>query len=362
MNETTKIIADSAARLLGDKCTSRIVQAAAEGQWPGELWNAIEETGLTSASVSAESGGAGIGFDDQLAIVRLAGKFALPLPLTETLLAAWALSESGLEVPSGPLSVAPVFRGEFPELRRDGGGWRISGTFNRVPWGGEARHLAVICEVAGRCHVALVPREKYAVEPGKGLSGEPRDRVLLKNVTLEAKAVAPVGVGVDMTAFWNRGALMRLVAMEGALDRILQMTVEYCKNRNQFGRPIGKFQAVQQQLAVLAGNVAAASAASAAAIAAAAKGPATFEIAAAKARICEAATVVSSIAHQLHGAIGFSQEYDLHHLTRRLWVWRDEFGDETQWWAWLGEIVTSTGGDGLWSLLTAEDRHDAVRS
>jgi acyl-CoA dehydrogenase len=361
MNETTNILVDSATRLFGEKCTSRVVQDAAAGKWPAELWSALEDTGLTAATVSADRGGAGSSFEDALTIVRLAGKFALPLPLSETLLGAWMLSESGLDVPAGPISIAPVFHGERPDLR-DEGGWRISGTFECVPWAGDAAHVAVLCEADGRRYVASVPRNNYDVEAGRSLAGEPRDRVVMKDILLGSGFVAPAGPGVDITSFWNRGALMRLVAMEGALDRILQMTVEYCKTRNQFGRPIGKFQAVQQQIAVLAGNVAAASAASAAAIGAAANGTATFEIAAAKARICEAATVVSSIAHQLHGAIGFSQEYDLHLLTRRLWSWRDEFGDETQWWAWLGERVTEIGGDGLWSLLTAEDRGSALRS
>ena len=137
---------------------------------------------------------------------------------------------------------------------------------------------------------------------------------------------------------------------------MLELTVAYAKERVQFGRPIGKFQAVQQQIAVLATHVAASRAAVEAAIDAAARGPAFFEIAAAKARVGEAAGIAAGIAHQVHGAIGFTHEHALHRSTRRLWSWRDEFGAEHEWSAWIGNVAARVGGEGLWSFLTAADK------
>jgi alkylation response protein AidB-like acyl-CoA dehydrogenase len=122
----------------------------------------------------------------------------------------------------------------------------------------------------------------------------------------------------------------------------------------QFGRPIGKFQAIQQQLALLAEEAAAALVAveSAAQCIAEGRSSADFAMAAAKIRAGEAAGRVAEIAHQVHGAIGFTEEHSLHHLTRRLWSWRDEFGDEAYWALSLGRLVAKAGGVGLWPLIT----------
>ncbi|EHN76869.1 acyl-CoA dehydrogenase, partial [Streptomyces coelicoflavus ZG0656] len=104
--------------------------------------------------------------------------------------------------------------------------------------------------------------------------------------------------------------------MAGAHDRVLELTVDHVTTRVQFGRPLAKFQAIQQELAKLAGEVAAASAAAdQAADAYVAGGDITFAVAVARARIGEAASKASAIAHQLHGAIGFTREHVLHRYT-----------------------------------------------
>ncbi|MBA2535474.1 MAG: acyl-CoA/acyl-ACP dehydrogenase [Rubrobacter sp.] len=141
--------------------------------------------------------------------------------------------------------------------------------------------------------------------------------------------------------------------MAGALDRVLELSVGHAGERRQFGRPIGRFQAVQQQLALLAGVVAAAGAAVDAAVAAAGLGDAAFEVAVAKVRTGEAAGKAAAIAHQVHGAIGFTERHPLHQSTRRLWAWRDEFGSEGEWAERLGGIVASCGPENLWPILTA---------
>jgi acyl-CoA dehydrogenase len=121
----------------------------------------------------------------------------------------------------------------------------------------------------------------------------------------------------------------------------------------QFGRPIGKFQAVQHMLALLAGHAAAAGAAADAAIDAGAIRPSEFAVAVAKARIGEAAGKGAEIAHQIHAAMGYTREHNLHFVSRRLWAWRDEFGNETHWQMRLGRLVARQGADALWPMLTA---------
>ena len=136
----------------------------------------------------------------------------------------------------------------------------------------------------------------------------------------------------------------------------MDMAVGYAQERVQFGRPISKFQAVQQNLAVLAGQTAAAVAAANLGIEALGKADAereTFLIAVAKTRVGEAATLACEIAHQVHGAIGFTKEYALQLSTRRMWSWRDEFGSDPEWAARVGSYACANGADGLWEMLTA---------
>jgi acyl-CoA dehydrogenase len=129
--------------------------------------------------------------------------------------------------------------------------------------------------------------------------------------------------------------------------------VRYVTERKQFGRPIGTFQAVQHNLAILAGHVAAAGIAAGHAFRAADRGEATFEIAVAKVRVGEAAGVGAGLAHQAHGAIGFTYEHSLHFVTRRLWSWRAEFGAEAHWAERIGREAIARGPDALWSHVTA---------
>ncbi|MFI5015656.1 MAG: acyl-CoA dehydrogenase family protein, partial [Hyphomicrobiales bacterium] len=136
-------------------------------------------------------------------------------------------------------------------------------------------------------------------------------------------------------------------------SRALALSVQYAQTRVQFGRPIGKFQAIQQNLAVLAGQSAAAMAAADMAAQALDRGLAPLPVGAAKARAGEAASIAAGLAHQAHGAIGFTEEYELHHVTRRLWSWRDEFGNEAEWNAIVGRAALAAGPDGLWPALTA---------
>jgi alkylation response protein AidB-like acyl-CoA dehydrogenase len=163
--------------------------------------------------------------------------------------------------------------------------------------------------------------------------------------------VAPAGAGAA-TAF-RLGALFRAAQMAGALEAALELAVTYANDRVQFGRPIGKFQAIQQQLAIAAEQVAAAGVAVAAAASSIRDGDIEFAAAAAKLRVGEAAGKVCDIVHQVHGAIGFTHEHRLHHLTRRLWSWRDEFGVESQWALDLGRLMIAEGADGLWPFLAA---------
>jgi acyl-CoA dehydrogenase len=134
---------------------------------------------------------------------------------------------------------------------------------------------------------------------------------------------------------------------------VLAWTVQYAGERQQFGRPLGKFQAIQMELAEMAGEVTAVTALTDAAVQAMDRGSDfVLAAAAAKVRAGAAVEVVARLAHQVHGAIGFTQEHKLHHLTRRLWSWRDEAGSELVWSRVLGAGLLADGPDVLWPALT----------
>jgi len=145
----------------------------------------------------------------------------------------------------------------------------------------------------------------------------------------------------------TRGALMRSVQMVGAIAAVRDLAIKYAGDRHQFGQPLVRFQAVQQHLAELAAESAAADAAVAAAIVR----PTLTRIAAAKVVAGRAAGIVARNAHQVHGAIGFTQEYPLYRLTTKLWRWRDEFGSDVEWAVELGRDLA---GRNLWQTVTNE--------
>jgi alkylation response protein AidB-like acyl-CoA dehydrogenase len=208
--------------------------------------------------------------------------------------------------------------------------------------------LAVLARCEGQDWVALVSNACWSVEPGANVAREPRDTLRLNGSVLSAAPAA-----VTPSTLKAAGAAIRTQQIAGALTRLIEITTQYAQDRVQFGRPIGKFQAVQQNLAVLAGQAAAAVAGADIAAEAVADGIRILPIAAGKARAGEAAGVGASIAHQIHGAIGFTFEHSLHFLTRRLWSWRDEFGNDAAWNLLLGRHMAAAGADRLWAEITA---------
>ncbi len=349
---TDTLLAETARRVFSDLCTPDLRELGEEGRFSAAAWAVLAEVGLPLVNTAEARGGVGAGPGEVAEVLRAAGFHALPLPLAEVLLAEAMLSAAGLPPAEAPLTVAPVLPGQRLAARRQGGGWVASGRLDMVPWG---RHLdlVAVAETAEGPLTLVLPRPAD-VAPGMNLANEPRDRLVFRDTP--ARAAGAPGQGLSAAGLRLQGALFRTVQTVGAMERIRDLTVAYAGERQQFGRPIARFQAVQQQVAVLAAQVAACQAAADGAVEAAGAGPAAFEIAAAKAVTGEAAGLVAGIAHQVHGAMGFTHEYPLHLNTRRIWSWREEFGTEADWQAWLGRNVRAVGGDAIWPFLTARDK------
>ncbi|HZH46488.1 MAG TPA: acyl-CoA dehydrogenase family protein [Roseococcus sp.] len=327
MSELRSILSDQLDRLLADQGGTEVLRAVEAGQWPTGLWEACSAQDLPLALVPEAAGGVGLSWGDAAALWQVLGRHGAPVPLGEAMLGGWLLAQAGIEVPGGLLALS------------------LGGA---APFGRHAARL-VLAE-GGRIalHGAALARA------GANVGREPRD---------EMRPGQPIARGLLSNEAGPRAgllglALLRAALIAGALERALALAVEWANTRKQFGRAIGKFQAVQQLLAGMASEVAAVQVAVAhAARAVDARGldAAAFEIGCAKVVAGEAAGQGAAVAHQVFAAIGITEDHELHHFTRRLWSWRDEAGSEARWAAEIGQAALARGGENLWADLTARD-------
>jgi acyl-CoA dehydrogenase len=210
MSDTSdNIIVDTATRIFQDLCEPATINDAEKGMWPKALWDALEDSGLPLAWVPDDLGGAGAAMADGFAVLRVAGRFAAPVPLAETLMAGWLLARAGITVPNGPMTVAPVHADGHIALSADG---KLSGRARRVPFARNAGHIAVLVH-GGEPAVALVATQGLAISQSMSLAGEPQDDVSFDGAVPEA--VRPVDLDQDRLVTF--GAAVRLQQMAGAL-------------------------------------------------------------------------------------------------------------------------------------------------
>ncbi len=342
MNDNLNIgalLAEQVERLFAAEVTRATLVAAESGQLAHALWQQLEEMGVPSALVAEDAGGAGLLWSDLEGVLSCAGFHAAPLPLGETLAARQALAEVGLTLPGGPLALT-----DSPLVMAADGA--LSGTLV-VPWGGQCEHLVAVAEGPQGPSLCLLAAAAGTPHPG-GTSRIPALALCLDGMQPLASAPAPARAEFGLRA---ELAAVRAAQIGGALERLLALCVEYGNTRTQFGRPIGKFQAVQQMIAALAEQAAAARVAGQLACRSLASANPGFGVAAAKVQAGKSAAAGAAIAHQVFGAMGITDEHELHFHTRRLWQWRDEGGSEHWWAEHLGRRVIAAGGAGLWPTL-----------
>jgi acyl-CoA dehydrogenase len=354
VSESDHIAAETASRIFADLADPQTINQAHDDGWKAPLWRAIQDAGLPLAWVPEEQGGSGASLAEGFEIIGVAGRYALPAPLAETLIAGWLLARAGIAAPEGAMTVAPVRPHDRIVLNRDGS---LSGRAAGIPFAKDCPHIAVLADVdQGGTTIALIDTKACRLSEGRNLAGEPVNAVTFEHTKPIRSAPAPAGLTRSLLMLF--GATVRSVEIAGGLETILAISVRYANERIAFERPIAKFQAVQQNLARLAGEVAAALAASGSAADAIARADSfddavLLEAASAKIRSAEAAAEGAAIAHQVHGAIGFTKEHVLHRFTLRLLSWRDDFGNESYWASTLGDLVARCGAESFWPLIAS---------
>ncbi len=320
------IILEQVDRLLAANSGAPALRRLEAGEWPEDLWEALEGLGLPLLLVPEDLGGIGLGWADAAAVWQVIGRYAAPAPVAECMLANGFAAAAGIEP-----------RGGFT-------------TFGlRAPFG---RFAAQVLLEPAPGRIALHAPGTHT--PGANIGREPRDDITPG--ALLAEGALPNSHGPRALRLGH--ALLRAALIAGAVQHALTLAVDWANTRKQFGRALGKFQAIQQQLAVVASEAAAVSVAVASAAQAVDAGGlegAAFEIACAKIIAGEAAQTTAATVHQVFAAIGITEDHELHHTTRRLWSWRDEGGSERAWAAEIGRAVLAQGGAALWPNITARD-------
>ena len=315
--DTSQLIIDTAEKIFTDHCDKNLWDATEQGAFPTELWQQLTENGFHQLG----SPNSGTQTKDLFAFLKVCGRFAAPLPMAEILLANQWLGAS-----------APT-QG-FASI-----GTQAGDTLVQVPWG---RQAALTIGVEAGSHEVSVFNTATLQQRGANLAGEARDTMIA--------GAASQRVELD-DAPYTQMALARTNLMAGCLQAVLDLGLQFAAERSQFGRSISKFQAMQHSLAVVGTEVAASQRAADAGVDAMGTERFDQEVAAAKARVGEAVGIVAEQVHQVHGAMGYTYEHRLHHFTRRLWAWRDEWGNEFYWQTKLGQHLASLGADRVWGYI-----------
>lgn len=345
-------INDAAQKLFANEVDKGQIEAVEKGLFPQALWEQVLESGFTQLFCKEADDGIEATWEDAYPIFYHLGYSQVPLPVAETAIARLILSAAGQALDTQrPICIAAKAQAK---LSRDGTGL-LQGEIQSVKW---AQHAQWCLVALSAQEIALfdLSARGVQVQAGTDTSNMPSDRVVLKGVQPHAVLSNPFTNLED--AIQTCGACARAVMMVGALEFALDQSVQYAKDRVQFGKPIGKNQAIQQQLALMAGEVAVACAAAYMAckdmpnVNRLISEQAQFSVAAAKVCTGDAVTNGTSIAHQVHGAIGFTYEHALNFATRRLWAWRGDFGNATEWARLIGKAYAKQPGAMFWHHLT----------
>jgi len=338
MINTEAMVAETATKIYTDLCDREVPHQAEAGNYPQALWDALAENGLPLAWVSEDNGGFGADHDEVFGAIWASAQAASPVPFAETLVANWMLDRAGLAPADGTASFA--LSGPTPAAD--------------IPFGMHADKIVLFD--AAHHEIALFDNRLATRSPEESLSPDGMTQFVFSGHLAEQSA------RTDLTrrAFEAMILTVRAVQMAATMETALNLSIDYVSQREQFGRPLSKFQAIQHQLALAASECAAATMAAtqaASGIARNADDPAKawHEAVIAKVQIGHSVEAVTVPFHQVHGAMGYTQEYDLHHYTRRLWAWRDALGNEHHWSKRLGEELSATSPDQIWKGVTTGD-------
>lgn len=334
------MIEDSLARMLDDAgAAGRPATDGADGAQAADatrtLLAQLHEAGMLDLLV-AEDGEPPMAWTDAARLFMLLGSKAPDAPVADAILARALVAGRVEELPAFTV-LAEHQGGDGLSLDRSAGAVRVSGTLQGVPWGDVAD--AVVAALSN----SIVLLARPAAVTARDFGAEPRAAWSFDAAEPLAVLDCPAGMAPALLASAARAA-----QIAGAMRAARELTIGYANDRVQFGKPIGRQQAVQHRIAVMAEHSALVGAA--AMLAWAGNGPPASpdRVATAKGLASEYAGEVAAAAHAVHGAIGFTEEYELQRLTRRMWQWRSEHGGAAACFEAIGARVLDEPQASVW--------------
>lgn len=346
MDDTLDMLEESVGRMLAAQVQPRGTLAAEQAGIDAQAWSQLGLLGVAGPDAAQME------FAAHAVVLKATGYAAALVPYAESeALGRWLALGAGIDSVDEVLTVAVLppsactFEGSSVQLALQG---------RRIPWARHSQRVLFSIAAGERSFVAEAPTAALRLAPSTNVAAEPHDTVASEPLTVGAGALHEVESAWGPEAVMARGALCRVLQMQGAMAKVNELTLQYSHDRKQFSRSLSQYQIVQSYLAAMAGELCAMEAAAETAIAAIGDSQQQEVIAAAKVRAGQAARVIVAHGHQVHGAIGFTREFPLNLWTRRLWAWREEYGNETRWARRLGAAVVRQGADALWANITRE--------
>ena len=344
LNIEQTLLKNSARSFLKQECPSALVRKVRDSDeaFPETLWKNMADMGWMGLGIDEEYGGIGGSASDVAVLMEAMGEASLPAPFfTTVVVSGTAIQQSSNEEMKAkllPLLVTGKLVSSFALIEpnndyglthirtaatADGSGWIISGTKLFVEYAKGARYFLTVANVEG---TGLIVAMIDAATDGIKLKSMPtldyskQCEVVFNAVKVPAENI--LALGDDAESMLNHlediCAVAKCSEMMGAIQSVLDVSVEYVKDRTQFGQPVGGFQAVQHHCANMAVDVDSARYLTGLAAWKLSEGlPATKEASMAKSFVSKAAVRVSKLGHQVHGAISFCDEHDMHLYLRR---------------------------------------------
>ena len=303
---------------------------------------ALQDAGIPWIGIDESLGGSGGDLADAAAAVRALAVIAHSAPIAETtLVAGWALAQSGIRVPTTML--APAFSLDSQiHLDRGSSDYTLSGSLHNIPGINAATYIVVPVD----SWLCLVHKKDVTVKMSANVAHEDRGTVIFDSSAVQAFEKLPSHIShIDLFA---RLAFARAIQLSGAVIAVRELSITYARTREQFGKPIASLQVVAHYLAQLAELSLVGEGAIATALAA----PTTMNFALAKSVTGRAAREASRVGHQVHGAMGMSEEYALGQFTTRIWSWTEEAGRPEFWNTYIGQAFLKQSERNLWASIT----------
>ena len=326
MTEVKTLLTDAIERLL------KSTENNEASLWQAILDNEYIAIGLQDTGTKEEA----------FQLMTLFGRYAIQLPFGQVVVANWLKERYTMH----DSQLAVIAYETNLKAERDDTYIRLSGNITALPVIGTALSILVFVEVEEHYYCVRIPYETLEFQLNKTLSQQQQVTYTLNDVVISLQDTKPIRKA-EVELFKSYQITATTALLIGALEKMLELTVEFVKQRKQFGRPLASFQAIQQQLAIFAGEVGAAKTAFLNAIVE--ENQSIISASFAKVRASKAASISIPIAHQVHGAMGITEEYSLHHYTLNLAVWREQYGSERQLTIDLGKRAIASNVEELWS-------------